>query len=253
MSAAYLSVDERPRSLDAAFDAIGWSVRFGPGTTVFSENQPVEHAYLVTSGAVRTVRMLSDGRRQVGAFHLPGDVFSLEADGVHKFNAEALAPSELRFAKHHALITRARADPDLNFELRATLASELRRADEHIFRLGQKTAEERLMSFLLDMSARASSKELVELPMTSTGRSGLSRPGDRDGLAHSYAPGGERGDRDTKQSQDRPQKPIHAVNAVAGLMCIKIERRVGNNGRTISPPSEHHQTAALTAARRSPR
>ena len=63
-------------------------------------------------------------------------------------------------------MTRAGADPDLDFELRATLASELRRADEHIFRLGQKTAEERIMSFLLDMSARASSKELVELPMT---------------------------------------------------------------------------------------
>ena len=92
--------------------------------------------------------------------------FSLEAERVHRFDAEALAPSELRFAKHHALMTRARADPDLDFELRATLASELRRADEHIFRLGRKTAEERIMSFLLDMSARASSKELVELPMT---------------------------------------------------------------------------------------
>ena len=157
---------KRAGSLDAAFATVSWPVRFNRGTAVFSENQPAEHVYLVVSGAVRTVRVLCDGRRQVCSFHLPGDIFALEADRVHRFTTEALAPSTIRFAKRHALTAMAADDPDLGFDIAARLSSELRRANEHVLLLGQKTAEERIMSFLLDMSTRVLSDEIVELPMS---------------------------------------------------------------------------------------
>jgi CRP-like cAMP-binding protein len=32
----------------------------------------------VISGSVRTYKILNDGRRQVGGFYLPGDIFGLE-------------------------------------------------------------------------------------------------------------------------------------------------------------------------------
>ena len=45
---------------------------------IYGEDEPAEYVYQVISGAVRTYKLLSDGRRQIGAFHLPGDVFGLE-------------------------------------------------------------------------------------------------------------------------------------------------------------------------------
>ncbi len=44
---------------------------------------------------VRTYKLLSDGRRQIDAFHLPGDIFGLEAGTEHRFNAEAVTEARL--------------------------------------------------------------------------------------------------------------------------------------------------------------
>ena len=45
---------------------------------IYGEDEPAEYVYQVVRGAVRTYKLLSDGRRQIGAFHLPGDVFGLD-------------------------------------------------------------------------------------------------------------------------------------------------------------------------------
>ena len=45
---------------------------------IYGEDEPAEYVYQVIRGAVRTYKLLSDGRRQIGAFLLPGDVFGLE-------------------------------------------------------------------------------------------------------------------------------------------------------------------------------
>jgi hypothetical protein len=42
---------------------------------IYGESEPAEYVYQVVRGAVRTYKLLNDGRRQIGAFHLPGDVF----------------------------------------------------------------------------------------------------------------------------------------------------------------------------------
>ena len=49
---------------------------------------------------------------------------------------------------------------------RPTLAGGLRLAQEHMLLLGRKSAEERVVSFLLDMARRESAIEVVELPMS---------------------------------------------------------------------------------------
>jgi CRP-like cAMP-binding protein len=37
--------------------------------------EPAEFVYQVKLGAVRSYKLLSDGRRQIGAFHLVDDIF----------------------------------------------------------------------------------------------------------------------------------------------------------------------------------
>src|SRR5438876_7497285 len=76
-------------ALSEAFKLIGAAVRFDRNTEIHGDDEPAEYFYQVVSGSARTYKLLSDGRRQIGAFHLPGDVFGLEAGDNHRFSAEA--------------------------------------------------------------------------------------------------------------------------------------------------------------------
>src|ERR1700758_4637089 len=73
------------------------------GIEIYGENEPADYVYQVTAGAVRTYKLLSDGRRQIGAFHLVGDVFGLENSDVHRFTAEAIVDTTLRLVRRRSL------------------------------------------------------------------------------------------------------------------------------------------------------
>jgi CRP/FNR family transcriptional regulator, nitrogen fixation regulation protein len=46
--------------------------RYPRGTEVFGEGEETEYVYQITSGEVRTYKLLVDGRRQINSFHLAG-------------------------------------------------------------------------------------------------------------------------------------------------------------------------------------
>jgi len=73
------------------------------GTEVYGEKEPAEYVYQVKSGAVRSYKLLSDGRRQIGAFHLAGDIFGLENGSEHRFTAEAIVDTTVRLSSGRAL------------------------------------------------------------------------------------------------------------------------------------------------------
>src|ERR1700740_1060639 len=62
---------------------------------IYGEDEPAEYVYQVIQGAVRTYKLLSDGRRQIGAFHLPNDVFGLESGTSHRLAAESIFDTSL--------------------------------------------------------------------------------------------------------------------------------------------------------------
>lgn len=153
-------------SLAAAFEMMGASLNFERNVEIYGEEEPSEYLYQVVRGAVRTYKVLQDGRRQIGAFHLPGDVFGLEAGDAHAFSAEAIADSVIRVAKRSAIVAMAARDSELAVDLLARTAGSLRKAQEHMLLLGRKNAEERVATFLLDMGRRASTDHVIELPMS---------------------------------------------------------------------------------------
>jgi len=161
-----LAVVNRGDALSEAFRLIGAAVRFERNTEIHGEDEPAEYFYQVESGAVRTYRLRSDGRRQIGAFHLPGDVFGLEAGQNHRFSAEAIATSVVHVAKRSAISALAARDPDLSIELWTHTANNLQIAQDHMLLLGRKNAEARVASFLLQMADRASEECTVDLPMS---------------------------------------------------------------------------------------
>jgi CRP/FNR family nitrogen fixation transcriptional regulator len=157
---------KRRDALSEAFKLIGAAVRFERNTEIHGDDEPAEYFYQVISGAVRTYKLLSDGRRQIGAFHLPGDVFGIEAGQNHRFSAEAIAASVIRVAKRSAIIALAARDHDLATELWTRTATNLQVAQDHMLLLGRKNAEERVASFLLQMADRASAERMIDLPMS---------------------------------------------------------------------------------------
>src|SRR6516225_6042563 len=86
---------------------MGAAMRFARNAEIFGEDEEAEYLYQVVSGAVRTYRMLDDGRRQVVAFYLPGDIFGVEAGNVHLSSAEAVSESQVLVAKRSAVLARA--------------------------------------------------------------------------------------------------------------------------------------------------
>ena len=100
--------NKRPRLLGELGDLSHAKVsssefKYSKGTEIFGEAEPADYIYQVIEGAVRSHKLLSDGRRQIGAFHLPGDIFGLENGDFHRFTAEAIVDTTVRLVKRQSL------------------------------------------------------------------------------------------------------------------------------------------------------
>jgi CRP/FNR family transcriptional regulator, nitrogen fixation regulation protein len=155
------------RAFEGAVELMGASMSFPRNSEIYGENEPADYFYKVIGGAVRTYKVLADGRRQVGGFYLPGDIFGLESGSEHGFSAEAIADCKVLVIKRSALVALAAQDNALASQLWTVTGCELRRVQDHILLL-IKSAQERVASFLLEMAGRisADSANAVELPMS---------------------------------------------------------------------------------------
>jgi CRP/FNR family transcriptional regulator, nitrogen fixation regulation protein len=135
------------------------------GKEIFGEKEPAEYVYQVTAGAVRSYKLLSDGRRQIGAFHLAGDVFGLENGSFHRFTAEAIVDTSVRLIKRTSLERVAEEDVSITHDLLYMTTDNLQHAEDHMLLLGRKTSLERVVAFLLEMDRRLTAAGIIALPM----------------------------------------------------------------------------------------
>jgi CRP/FNR family nitrogen fixation transcriptional regulator len=151
--------------LAGAFEMMGAPMSFGRNSEIYGEGEPADYVYKVVSGTVRTSKILADGRRQIGSFYLPGDVFGLEVGDDHAFSAEAITESRVLIMRRSALIGLATRDGDVARQMWTLAGHELARVQDHILLL-VKTAQERVVGFLLEMADRTPDGVAVELPMS---------------------------------------------------------------------------------------
>lgn len=144
---------------------MGAPMRFARNAEVFGEDEPAEYLYQVISGAVRAYRLLDDGRRQISAFYLPGDIFGVEAGEMHVASAEAIVESRVLVVKRSSVLARAELEKELSRQLWALTVRELQRVQQHSLVL-IKNAEERVAGFLLEMASRSSGNGAIDLPMS---------------------------------------------------------------------------------------
>jgi CRP/FNR family nitrogen fixation transcriptional regulator len=137
-------------------------VLFPAGTEIYAQGEKSDSLYRIEFGAIRIYRLLADGRRQISAFHLAGEIFGFEADRTHHFFAEAMCATGVR-----ALRTAFRQN-EFASELLPVALQDLVRAQEHLLVLGRQNAVERVAAFLVDMSERQGGLRTIELPMSRT-------------------------------------------------------------------------------------
>lgn len=150
------------RADDDEMERIGVRIAYAKNEEIYGQDDEADMLYRVVSGAVRTSRLTSDGRRQIGAFYGPGDLFGLEMSRLHRFAAEALADSVITVVKRSS--ARSAGSESLERVIWNAAMAELERAQEHLMLLGRKNACEKVASFLLAIAADQGGNSAV-LPM----------------------------------------------------------------------------------------
>jgi CRP/FNR family nitrogen fixation transcriptional regulator len=140
--------------------------KYRSGAEIFGEGEEAEYVYQITSGSVRTYKLLSDGRRQINSFHFPGDMFGFENGATHRFTAEAVLETDVRLMRRNRILEATKDRVAGNKNLISLVTQNLLHAENHMLLLGRKTALERVAAFLLEMDERLGHPDVMTLPMS---------------------------------------------------------------------------------------
>lgn len=146
-------------------ELVGTSFFYRREEEIFGEGEEADFVYRLVSGAVRTCKVLSDGRRQIDAFYLPGDLFGFECGSNHRLTAEAVCDTTVLLFRRRQMDDIARRNVDAACRLWDLSLRSLSHAQEHMILLGRRTALERVAAFLLHMDTRLGGTGHVDLAM----------------------------------------------------------------------------------------
>jgi CRP/FNR family nitrogen fixation transcriptional regulator len=137
------------QSLDPSRQHLGVVKSYSAKNEIIGEDDPADRIYEVISGAVFTYRVLKEGRRQIGGFYFPGDIFGLEFEEKRNLGAEAITNAKVRIAKKPALNALMSRDAGVADRLLSMTAVELARKQDLALILS-RSAEDRVIYFLID-------------------------------------------------------------------------------------------------------
>ncbi|MFT4097811.1 MAG: helix-turn-helix domain-containing protein [Rhodoblastus sp.] len=151
-------------------EALSRSNCYAQRQQLFAQDEDAHSVFNITSGSVRLYRLLPDGRRQVVGFAIPGDFLGLSLAERTVYGAEALdSVTVCRFdrAQFSAFVDE---HPQLLRRLYDLANHELSLAQEQMVLIGRRTAEERVICFLVGLRKRwahiNNNSVTVPLPMT---------------------------------------------------------------------------------------
>ncbi len=135
-------------------EALARPVCYTQRQQMFAQDEPAEHVFNITSGSARLYRLLPDGRRQVVGFAIPGDFLGLSMSERTVFGAEALEPATACKFNREAFARLVEERPHLLRRLYDLASHELSLAQEQMVIIGRRTAEERVVCFLIGLRKR---------------------------------------------------------------------------------------------------
>ena len=126
------------------------------GSYVFRAGAPLRSLFVVRAGSFKTTVLHDDGREQVTGFYMPGEIMGLDgiSSDFHTANSVALEDSELCELPYDELESLVREIPSLQRHFHRIMSREIVRDHGVMLLLGAMSAEERIATFLLQLSKR---------------------------------------------------------------------------------------------------
>ena len=130
--------------------------RLAKGEVLYRPGEEFHALYAIRSGSCKSVMVTEEGREQVMGYHMRGEFIGADglATRLHPSQAAALEDTEVCTLPFDRLEAVARRHAQLQHALHLMLAMELARERRVMLMLGAMRAEQRLASFLLDLSRR---------------------------------------------------------------------------------------------------
>ncbi len=142
------------------------------GDKIFTDGQEMHALYAIRSGTFKTFTVNEQGEEQITGFHLAGDLLGFDAiaDTEHKSFAQALETSMVCEIPYNNLDTLSNTMPKLKKQVLRLMSNEIRTDQEMLTLLNRKNAEQRVATFLVNLSdryhARGLSSSEFRLTMT---------------------------------------------------------------------------------------
>ena len=115
------------------------SLAVAAGGALVRENQTNAKLFTLYSGWAFRYKTMSDGRRQIDAFHLPGDFFGIEGGSRHHFSADAIDSTTVIAYRRSMLDSLSADDGGFAGQIVQAMIQSLERARTHMLLLGRKT------------------------------------------------------------------------------------------------------------------
>lgn len=142
--------------------------RLNAGRHLFHEGDEAAHVYEVERGMLRLVRVMENGRRQIVAFALPGDVVGFPEGDLHHTDCDAITDCVVQAYRRSAL-DKCISNPELHHRLTRAALHEICAMQDHFMMLSSKSAAEKIAAFLITLADRigepGSDGIRVEIPM----------------------------------------------------------------------------------------
>jgi CRP/FNR family transcriptional regulator len=144
-------------------------VEFRAGKTIFSEGDPANAVFGLSRGLVRLYKSLPDGRRQVLAFAVPGDLVGMPLRERHTCSADAIGDVDAWRFSRTEFSKFAQTSLSMLRLLNHIASRDLEMAQELLLLVCQASAEERVTTFLVNWRNRFASlntrSPVLALPM----------------------------------------------------------------------------------------
>lgn len=120
-----------------------------PGTELISAGVPADGYANILSGVVKLTKLMPDGRQQIVGLQFAPDFLGRPFETNSEISAEAVSTVRLCAFPKSTLEQLVRQSPDLAHRLHKQSLRELDEARDWMLTLGQKSASEKVASFLL--------------------------------------------------------------------------------------------------------
>ena len=126
------------------------------GDYLFESGAPLQAIYAVRSGSFKSYTLSEQGDEQITGFHLAGDLVGFDAISkmAHQSFSQALETSMVCEIPFDTLDELAGKLPKLRQQIMRLMSSEITYDQEMLLLLNKKSAEERLASFIYNLSER---------------------------------------------------------------------------------------------------